>query len=280
VGLAARLAGVVAVVMAIAAPAAVAQVPGAHYTGTTDQNHPIGFDVTPDGQGITNVVTSYGAFCTFPGPSTLQIYGVNSTFTFPVNGGTISGRDDDGRPVIDMAGTFSGQDAAGTLSGYGGGSSGGTFYFCNALERKWSASTTAAGPGGDPGGGDSGSGGNPGGAAGSPAVQIAWPSGVLLKPSLSSGVVVRIVLDQPATLSGKLVLSAKDAKKYGLGKRAVVISKATSPLGASDPALEFTFKKSVARKLKRAKKLKLKLQVTAANAGGQQGRGERTLAFG
>jgi hypothetical protein len=296
VGLASRLGCALALSAALAAPAG-AQIPGAHYTGTTADNYPISFDVSGDGTSLTNVVTTYNYFCTSPGPATIQQRSVNSTFAFPINGGTISGRDNDGSPVFDMAGTFTGQQAAGTFSGYGGGFTYGTPYFCNALERKWNASTTAAlpgggnpgggnpggtpggDPGGDPGGGDP-VGGNPGGAAaGKPAVTVSFPSGVLLKPSLSNGFVVGITLDQPAGLSGKVVLSAKDAKKYGLGKKAITVSKASTPLGGTDSSLEFRFSKAIAKKLKKAKKLKLVLVVTATNATGDAGIATQTLSF-
>lgn len=279
---------------ALAAPGAAAQIPGAHYTGTTADNYPISFDVSPDGQSLTNVVTTYNYFCTSPGPGTVQQRSVNSKFAFPINGGTISGRDNDGSPVFDMAGSFSGQQASGTFSGFGGGSSGGIFYFCNALERQWSASTASSAPGGnpgggdpggsnpgggDPGGGDPGTGGNPGGGAGAPTVSIAFPKGVLLKPSLANGVVVSVASDAGSTLSGKLVLSAKDAKKYGLGKKALTISKATAA-GGPDGGLEFKFSKKVAKKLKKAKKLKLALEVIATSASGLEGKGKQTLSFG
>jgi hypothetical protein len=268
------------------APGAWAATPG-HYTGTTDQNYPIEFDVADDGQSLTNVVTSYNVFCTVPGPTTAQQRSVNSTFAFPIAGDAISG-DDIVVPYLKMAGNFTSPgEASGTFSAFGGGFSGGTPYYCNALERKWSASTTASGPV-DPGPVDPGPVNpgpvdpgpvDPGGPAGKPVVTIAFPKGVKLQPSLANGFVVGAGVDQLSTLSGKVILSAKDAKKYGLGKKARTIATAKATNAGPDTLLEFKVSKSIAKKLKSAKKLSLLLDVTAKRADGVTGKASKTLKF-
>ncbi len=267
---------VLALVLALPAGASAAPIPGAHYSGTTDQNYPINFDVSADGTSLTNVVTTVNGSCG------LQ-YSTNSLFAFPIAGDEISGDDPDAVPYLRMRGTFtSPQQASGTLSAFNG--TGGSPLFCNALERKWTASTTGTGPGPvdpgpvDPGPVDPGP-QDPGPAPGSdPVVTIAFPSGVKLQPSLKNGFIVPIAVDQAATLSAKLILGKKDAKKYGLGKKAITVSKATGQ-GGADSALEFKFKKAVAKKLKKAKKLKLLLEVTARGADGQS-TSTQTLTLG
>lgn len=294
-----RLACLTTTIAALAIPAAAgaAPIPGAHYEGTTDQNYPIAFDVAPDGSSITNVVTSYNVFCT--GGQGLQIFSTNSPYAFPIAGDTISGEDADHFPRLTMHGTFSSpQDGGGTFDGSSGGFSGGMAYFCNVSDVLWVAHTNAVVPGGggsgadpdeDPPGGTGGGGGSdpgdgvPGGsggpAAGAPAITISFPKGVLLKPSLKNGFVVGVAVDQPAALAGKVTLAAKDAKRYGLGKRARVIARDTWPTGGADSALEFKPSKAVARKLRKAKKLKLLLVVKATRADGVSSTAKKTLAF-
>ncbi|MDQ3934188.1 MAG: hypothetical protein M3340_06105 [Actinomycetota bacterium] len=262
----ARLARLLALAAALALPAAAsaAPIPGAHYSGTTDQNYPINFDVSADGTYLTNVVTTVNGSCG------LQ-YSTNSTFAFPIAGDEISGDDPDAVPYLRMRGTFtSPEQASGTLSAFNG--TGGSPLFCNALERRWRASTDASAPG--PGPVDPGP-----GPPSTPSITISAPSGVLLQPSLKSGFIVPVTVDQAATLSAKLILGKKDAKKYGLGKKAVTVSKA-SAAGGADSALEFKFKKAVAKKLKKAKKLKFVLEVTATAADGTKSTATETLTLG
>lgn len=283
----ARLARLLAIAAALALPAgaSAAPIPGAHYTGTTDQNYPIGFDVAADGQSLTNVVTTVNGSCG------LQ-YSTNSPFAFPIAGDVISGDDPDNVPYLRMRGSFtSPQQASGTLSAFNG--TGGSPLFCNALERAWTASTTASGGGGGGGGGEGPVDPGPGpidpgpvdpgpadpGARSAPAITISFPSGVKLQPSLKNGFVVPVTVDQAATLSGKLILGRKDAKRYGLGKKAVTVSKATTA-GGSDSAFEFRFKKAVAKRLRKAKKLKFTLEVTATAADGTKSTASQTLTLG
>ena len=287
---------VIVAVLAASSSATAAPIPGAHYTGTTDQNYPIAFDVAADGASLTNVVTTVNGFCT-GGPGGLLPYSTDSVFAFPIAGDTISGDDPDKFPYLRMRGSFtSPQQASGNLSAFNGF----VGYQCNALEREWTASTTASVPGGgnpgggdpgggnpgggDPGGGDPGGGnpggGNPGGALGKPAITIAFPKGMKLQPSLTNGFVVAAAVDQASTLSGKLILSAKDAKKYGLGKKARTIASDKVSNAGADALLEFKVSKSVAKKLKGLKKLSLLLDVTATRTDGVKGTGSKTLKFG
>jgi hypothetical protein len=260
---------------ALASGALAAPIPGAHYTGTTDQNYPIAFDVAADGASLTNVVTTVNGSCGAQ-------YSTNSTFPFPIAGDAISGNDTVA-PYLRMRGSFSSpQEASGNLSAFNAGS--GPPLYCNALERKWTASTTASAPGGgEPGGGEPG-GGTPGGGdpgtTGAPRVTIAFPKGAKLQPSLVNGFVVAAGVDQTSTLSGKLILSAKDAKKYGLGKKARVIATDKVANAGPETLLEFKVSKSIAKKFKGVKKLSLLLEVTVKRADGVKGGGSKTLKFG
>jgi hypothetical protein len=91
---------------------------------------------------------------------------------------------------------------------------------------------------------------------------------VLLKPSLSNGFVVGVAVDQPAALAGQVILSATSARRYGLGRKALVIASDDVADGGSDSSLEFKPSRRVARKLRRAKALVLTLTVTATRADG------------
>jgi hypothetical protein len=277
-----RLAGLAVVVACLALPAgASAQVPGAHYTGTTQQNYPINFDVSADGTTLTNVVTTANASCNGgpAGPGALRQLSTDSKYAFPIAGGAFDGYDENDPPYLKFRGSFAGSNASGTLDAFSGGSYSGGFYQCNALQVPWRASTAGGGGGGDDGGGGGGDDGGGGTATGKPAVTIAFPKGVLWKPSLSNGVVISVGVDQLSSLSGNLVLSKKLAKKYGLGDKAKVIAKAKLKSAGADSALEFKFSKAIRSKLKNAKSLKLTLEVTAKNAAGVTGKGSQVLKF-
>lgn len=262
--------------LALAPVAFAAPVPGAHYTGTTNQNYPIAFDVAADGTTLSNVVTTVNGFC-IGGRSGLLPYSTNSTFPFPIAGDTISGDDPDKFPYLKMRGSFrSPQQANGKLSTSNGGLQNGIFYTCNALDVEWNAST-ASGPV-NPGPVDPGP-VDPGPAV-KPVVTIAFPKGVKLQPSLKNGFIVAAGVDQASTVSGRVILSAKDAKKYGLGDKARAIATDKLANAGADALLEFKVSKSVAKKLKSAKKLSLLLEVTAKRADGVTGVGSKTLKFG
>jgi hypothetical protein len=259
-----RVAGLVSAVVALVLPVgAHAQIPGAHYSGTTDQNFPINFDVSADGTYLTNVVTTVTGSCG-------QQYSTNSPFAFPIAAVAITGDDPDTFPYLKMRGSFSSpQQASGTLSASNYGL--GPPLYCNALGRVWNASTSATAPGG--GGGD------PGGAAGGTGIAIAFPDGALLKPSLSNGFIVATGVQQPATLKGKLMLSKKLAKKYGLGKKAVVVGTATVKNAGPDSGMGFKFSKAIRKKLKKATSLKFTLEVVATWADGTKTRETQTLSL-
>jgi hypothetical protein len=279
---------------ALALPAgALAQVPGAHYSGTTADNYPISFDVSADGTSLTNVVTTVNS--TPCGP-----YSTNSPFAFPIAGGTISGDDPDTFPRLKMRGTFSSpQEASGTLSTSNGQFSNGVLVFCNVVDRAWSASTTAipGGGGSDPGGNDPGGndpggndpggndpGGNDpggGGGGGSPTISLTIPGGIKLKPSLSNSFILGMSLGQPSNVTAKLILAGKTAKKYGLGSKAVTVSKASAKNAGADSSLEFKFKKAIRKALKNAKKLKFKIEfVVIRLSDGAKGSGSSSITLG
>jgi hypothetical protein len=252
----ARLACALAGALALALPgAALAASPG-HYTGTTEQNYPISFDVAADGASLTNVLTTANGFCVNGGG--VPPISANSTYAFPISGDAFDGYDSENRPYLKFRGSFVGSRASGTLDVFGFNSGGS----CNALQVPWTA-RLAGGGGEDTGGG----GDDTGGGGAQPAVTITVPSGVKLKPSLANGLFVGFASDQAVTLSARLILGAKDAKKYGLGKKAVTVSKSTAAGGVPDSAFGFKFKKAVAKKLKKAKSLKLLLEVSAPGGG-------------
>jgi hypothetical protein len=253
--------------LALALPnAAVGATPG-HYTGTTEQNYPVSFDVAADGASLTNVVTTANGFCVNGGG--VPPISANSTYAFPIAGDAFDGYDAGNRPYLKFRGSFTATRARGTLDVFGANTGGS----CNALQVPWTAAL-AGGGGGDQGGGggDTGGGGGDqgggdtgtGGGAGQPVLAVSFPKGVKLKPSLTNGFFVGFSVDRAIALSAKLILSAKDAKKYGLGKKALTVSKATAAGGVPDSAFGFKFKKAVAKKLKKAKSLKFLLEVTGA----------------
>jgi hypothetical protein len=108
-------------------------------------------------------------------------------------------------------------------------------------------------------------------------VTIAFPDGVLLKPSLKNGFVVGVGVDQAATLTGKLILGKKLAKKYGLGSKAVVIAKDSVKNAGPDSLMEFKLSKAIRKKLKSAKSLKLILEVVATRPDGTKVKESETL---
>jgi hypothetical protein len=275
----------IAAALLVPAAAAAAPIPGAHYTGTTDQGFGFSFDVAADGTTITNVAGSATAPCT-GGPGGTTNYAFRSSYAFPVANNVISG-EDPAYPYLVMRGQFSSafpQQAAGTFDAtYGAPNGDGSFYYCNALGQRWEASTSAEPPGGfeepgDPDGGGLPAGGNPG-PVGPPVVSIALPKPLKLKPSLAKGFAVTVGVDQASTLVGKLTLAAKDAKRYRLGKKARAIASASATSAGPATPLQFKVARKIAEKLKTAKKLKLRLDVTATRADGASGRASRTLAF-
>ena len=275
--------------VALAVPTGASAATAGHYTGTTAQNYPIEFDVV--GSTVTNVVTTANGTCNGgpAGPGALRQMSTNSTYAFPIAGDAFDGYDEDAAPYLKFRGTFVGNAASGTLDTFTGGTYFNGYvnavYGCPANQVPWSASLVGAGDpgGGDPGGGDPGGGdpggGDPGGgdpgtnnpgggSGGAPSVSVSFPTGVLLKPSLSSGFVVSVGVDQPATLKAKLIVGRKDANKYGLGKKAVTVSKDTVTNAGADSSFEFTFKKAIAKKLKKAKRITFTLEITAIGADG------------
>jgi hypothetical protein len=140
-------------------------------------------------------------------------------------------------------------------------------------------SSGSGGGGGTPSGGGAPTGGGGDTGAARPAITIHFPRGVLLQPSLTNGWVVDTGVDQPATLVGKVTLLAKDARKYGLGKKDRVIARDRVANGNSDSSMEFVPSRAVAKKLKKAKKLTLLLTVTATRADGTTSTSTAKLKF-
>ena len=109
-------------------------------------------------------------------------------------------------------------------------------------------------------------------AAGPVGITVRFPRGVKLLPSLSNGFVVGVVLDRTAALTGTVRVSAKDARRYGLGRRAVVVGRASEPARSGQSGLEFKIATKYRRKLRRARRLALVLDVVAREASGATSR--------
>src|SRR5918999_4002972 len=110
------LAAAVAASLLLAAPAGAADpVPGALYEGTTEDGGTFQFSVGPDGQTVTDVLTSISVTCV-GSLGGVDIAALQSKTPFPVAGGTISGVDEAASPRLEMTGSFtSPTEAAGTL---------------------------------------------------------------------------------------------------------------------------------------------------------------------
>ena len=104
--------------------------------------------------------------------------------------------------------------------------------------------------------------------AGAVGISVRFPRGVKLLPSLSNGFVVGVVLDRTASLTGTVKVSATDARRYGLGRRAVVVGRASEPARTGQSGLEFKVAGKYRRKLRRARRLRLALTVVAREASG------------
>lgn len=275
------------------AVAQAAPIPGATYDGTTDNGSPFSFRVTPDGQSVTDVLGSVSVFCS-QGEG-FQIVALASTYLFPAPGNTIGGEDEDGFPRLTLNGTFSGSDASGTLNTNHAYTSGGALVVCGT-ERTWTARTASAAPGGGSGGSGGGAGGATGGtggtggggaatptpttpSAGAAAIKLSFPRGVKLLPSLSNGFVVGAGVSQAASLTGTATLSAADAKRYGLGKKAKVIARAKVQNADADSGLEFVPSRSVAKKLRKAKKLTLTIDAVATTPAGATSRATKKVTL-
>jgi hypothetical protein len=114
---------------------------------------------------------------------------------------------------------------------------------------------------------------------GTVGIAVRFPRGVKLLPSLSNGFVVGIVLDRAASLTGTVTVSAKDARRYRLGRRALVVGRASEPTRTGESGLEFKIARKYRRKLRRARRLRLALTVVAREAGGAKTTRRTTIAL-
>ena len=260
---------------------AAAPVPGAHYEGTTENGSPFSFDVAPDGATLTNVITTLPVTC-IGGNGGVEISAVASKFAFPIAGGAISGEDANGSPRTTLTGTFtSAQEAAGSIV-----ASYGTFSVISGLttcrgERNWTARTTAAAPTtSTPAPTTTTTTGTTPAPATTPAVapiSLTAPRGAKLPGALRKGFTVAGRAEGAARVTAALVLAKADARRYGLGRRAVTIARATATTKAAGPfSLRFKPSARTARALRAARRLALTLQLVTSGAGGaRQTRTER-----
>ncbi len=102
----------------------------------------------------------------------------------------------------------------------------------------------------------------------SPQIDITFPPGVKLLPSLKNGFVVRGTTTAAATISATVSISKATSKKLKLGGKALVVASATGRFGAGGFSLEFKPAKRLRAKLGRAKRLPLRLAGTAVGEGG------------
>jgi hypothetical protein len=117
-------------------------------------------------------------------------------------------------------------------------------------------------------------------AAGGVGITVRFPRGVKLRPSLSNGFVVGIVLDRPAALTGTVTVPAKDARRLRLGRRAVIVGRASEPARSGQSGLEFKIARKYRRKLGRARRLSLVLDVVAREASGATTKRRTRISLG
>lgn len=249
----------VAAALALAAPALAADpVPGAHYEGTTDTGSPFSFDVSPDGTKITNVVTSAPLTCVGP-EGGVEIYGLASKGAFDVAGGTISGKDGDASPRLEMKGVFeTAQSAKGTLDAATSKFKLGEGVTSCMRTVEFTARTSAGAPPAKTDDNPSPSDVSPGPVQ--TVVTIAGAKTRKLSAVLRSGLALPLRLDGPATVTGTATLAARDARRFGV-KRTLATATATR---AAAGALTLTLKPgaAVARKLRRARRLVVTVTVS------------------
>jgi hypothetical protein len=243
-------------------------IPGAHYEGTTDTGSPFSFDVAPDGASVTNVVFSTPMTCVGPDGG-VQISAIVSKTPFPVSGGSVSGKDDVADPWFDaFAGTFSSaNEAAGTFTVMDSRFTLGEGVTSCNRSGTWTARSGAAAPAAtqQP---QTPAAGTP--AAAAPAVRLGAPKRVRLAGALRSGFAVPATLAAAAApVTAQAVVSAKEAKRLKLGRRAVVLATArVARAAAGTVTLKFRPRAAVVRKLRRARSVKVALRVTTKGVDG------------
>lgn len=244
-----------------AAPAhAAGPVPGAHYDGTTDTGTPFGFDVSPDGATITNVLTSAPLTCVGPEPG-VEILAIASKTPFAVAGGAISGKDDAADPRLEMTGTFtSATEASGKLQALTTKFKIGEGVTSCIREVTWTARTTAAAPkAGDPAPGAPATQPQP-----APQTQTATAALALgtARAKLGRSVVVALSGPAPAAGTAQLLLSAKDARRYRVSR---VLGRAKVAAGVS--SIRFRPSARTLKRLRRAKRLAATVRLGSATVG-------------
>jgi len=252
-----------AAVAALALPAGTAfaanPVPGAHYEGTTDTGSPFSFDVSADGTQITNVLSSTALTCVGP-EGGVEVMALATTVPIAVAGGAFDGGDESTTPRLKLIGSFpTAQEATGKFEAATSKFKIGEGVTSCMREGTFTA-RTASGGGTAPAtpGPEAQTGVSPGPVQ--TTVKIGGPAKVKLSKALKQGVALPLTLDGPATVSGTATLTAKDAKRYGV-KRTFATATATRD-GAGSFTLTLKPSAKTAKKLRRAKKLVLTVQVS------------------
>jgi hypothetical protein len=270
--------------LSLAAPSfalAADPIPGALYEGTSDNGSPFSFKVSPDGASITDIRGSAPLTCVGP-EGGVEIYALANTTPIPVSGGVISGKDESTTPRLDAVnGTFtSPTEATGTIQAATSKFKIGEGVTSCMRELTFTVRTSAAPPAASaPAGGGAPAAGAPA-APGAPAVRLVGASSAKLLSALRKGFAVRGTVDAPATIAGTARLAARDARRLGLGRKAKVVARKTVRTGAAGP-FSLTLKPSAAsaRKLRRARTVKLAVTLVTTAASGARATTTRTVTL-
>jgi hypothetical protein len=271
--------------LALAAPStalAADPIPGATYTGTTDIGSPFQFTVSPDGASITDIRSSAPLTCVGP-EGGVEIFALANNTPIPVAGGAINGKDESTTPRLDsVTGTFtSPTEVSGKIQAATSKFKIGEGVTSCMREVVFTAKTTAAAPAAPAGGSAPAAGGQPSApAAAGPAVRLTGAASGKLLSALRSGFAVRGTVDAPATIAGTARLAAKDARRLGLGRSAKVVARKTVRAAAAGPfSLKLKPSAANARKLRRARSVKLAVTLVTTAASGAQTTTNRTVTL-
>jgi hypothetical protein len=269
-----------AAALILAAPAsalAADPIPGATYEGTSDNGSPFSFKVSPDGTAITDILGSAPLTCVGP-EGGVEIFALASTVPIPVSGGAFSGKDESTTPRLDsVTGTFtSPTEATGKVLAATSKFKIGEGVTSCMRELTFTARTTAAATPAAPVA--------PTGAAGTPAgpvVKFTGAPSAKLLDALRKGFAVRGTVDAPSTIAATARIGATDARKYDLaGKTAIVARKTVRTAAAGPFSITLKPSKTVARKLRRARRIKVAVTlVSTARGSGARTTSKRTVTL-
>jgi hypothetical protein len=240
-------------------------IPGATYTGTTDTGSPFSLTVSPDGASVTEILSSAPLTCVGP-EGGVEIFAIASSALFPVAGGAISGKDEAPTPRIDaLTGTFtSATEVTGKLQAGTSKFTIGEGVTSCMREVAFTAKTTASAPHGGPS--VTAHGTAP--AVGAPHVTLTGSKSAKLLSALRKGFAVGGTVSAPSKVVATARIAAKDARKLGLGRKAKVVARKSATVAAAGPfGLTLKPAATVARKLRRARTVKVAVTLVATTLG-------------